>query len=488
MGPVCSEVHSKHEWTWVLACAALLACSANPPQAAEGGAESSGPAETSGTTGAETAGTTEVAAEESTSSSDTSSSTDATDATTDPVPDMGVDPNDQIPPPDAEGCPAVYAQDLLPTFEIVVDEDVWELLMWEWNNGAANEAAGLEYNPYHPLEEFRYGDVVIHDAHIRLRGNPSFWEPLPLDKMQFQIGFHVDDPDGRFWGLKRLVLDAATFNRHMLRDRLSLRFMRAVGIAAPCANNARLVVNGEYYGVFTNIEKLDEVFLERTMEDPSGALWDRHNWEHKWGPTDEDRLALLRDVEDPSDIAELDQLMDIEQALLTYAAEAVIPDSDGAWAGGLNFFVYDDPVRGKFMLLPWDLDNTFDRFGDEPNGEYPTNPDPVVWEKGNTHGRPWYDVALTDPAYFDFYIDTIDQVLHEGYEPTQMLGWIDEMSAQIEDAVITDVNKPYPNSTYYNKLEELREYVQVRYDFLDEWVQCWQSGGTSDPQGYCVPP
>jgi hypothetical protein len=494
MGPVCSEVRSKREqWVWVVALSGtLLACSSSLPQAPEGGSESSGSAEAGSTMGDETVETTEVAAEESTASSGgTGGSTDATDTadtTTDPVPDMGVDPNDQIPPPDAEGCPAIYAQDLLPTFEVTIDPEYWELLMWEWNNGAANEAADLEYNPYHPLVEFRYGDVVIDDAHIRLRGNPTYWEPLPLDKMQFQIGFHVDDPDGTFWGLKRLALDAATFNRHMLRDRLSLRFMRDVGIVAPCANNARLVVNGEYYGIFTNIEKLDEVFLQRTMEDPSGDLWQRASWVHESGTGDESRLDLLRDVDEADELAQLDQLMDVEQALLTYAAEAVIPDSDGAWAGGLNFFVYDDPVRGKFMLLPWDLDNTFERFGDDPNGEYPTNPDPIVWEKGTTHGRPWYEVALADPAYHDLYIDIIDQIVHEGYEPTKMLGWIDEMSTQIEDAVLTDTNKPYPNSTYHNKLEELRAYVQVRYDFLDEWVQCWQSGGGSDPQGYCVMP
>jgi len=472
-----------------MACGSLLACSSDPSQTPEGSGDSSDSAGTVGMPTGGTAGTHEGPdGDDTATSGGTNGSGDSNDVTTVAPPDMGDDPNDQIPPPDEEGCHAIYAQDLLPTFEITIEPQYWELLMWEWNNGTANEAADLEYNPYHPLTEFRYGDVVIDDAYIRLKGNPEFWNPIPEDKMQFQIGFHVDDPAGTFWGLKRLSLDSATFNRHMLRDRLSLRFMRNVGLVAPCANNARLVVNGEYYGVFTNIEKLDEVFLQRTMEDPSGALWQRTNWEHESGPISETRLDLLRDVDQADELEQLDVLMDIEQALLTYAAEAVIPDSDGAWAGGLNFFLYDDPMRGKFMLLPWDLDNTFERFEDEPDGPYPVNPDPFVWEKSNTHGRPWYDVALSDPAYFDFYVDTIDQIVHEGYEPTQMLGWVDEMSAQIEEAVTTDMNKPYSNTTYYNRLDALREYIPGRYEFLDEWVVCWQTGGTADPEGYCVPP
>jgi CotH kinase protein len=471
----------------VVACGGALACPSDPsmtPGSSESSASSGVPEPTSGGT-TEAMGTTAVADGTTGTNTGVSDSGGSSEETTAPPPDMGLDPNEDIPPPDEEGCPAIYAQDLLPTFEVTMAPEIWTLLMWEWNNGEVHEALDLEYNPYHPLIEFRYGDVVIDDASIRLRGNPEFWEPLPEDKMQFQIGFHVDDEEGHFWGLKRLALDAATYNRHMLRDRLSLRFMRDVGVRAPCANNARLVVNGEYYGLFTNVEKLDEVFLERVMEDPTGDLWQRPNWELKSGLGDELRLDLLRDVET---VEQLEAMLDVEQALLTYAAEAVLPDSDGAWAGGFNYFFYDDPKRGEFMLLPWDMDNTLDRFEDEPDGEYPVNPDPVVWEKSNTHGRPWYDIALQDPAYFAFYIDTIDQILHDGYEPTKMLGWIDEMSAQIEQAVLDDVNKPYSNTTYYNRLEVLREYVPVRYDFVDQWLVCWQTGGVDDGSGYCTMP
>ena len=37
--------------------------------------------------------------------------------------------------PDEEGCHAIYAQDLLPTFELEVHQVVWEQLEWEWING-----------------------------------------------------------------------------------------------------------------------------------------------------------------------------------------------------------------------------------------------------------------------------------------------------------------------------------------------------------------
>jgi spore coat protein CotH len=411
--------------------------------------------------------------------------------TGDPPPDMGTppDPNEQIPPPDEEGCHAIYAQDLLPTFELTIHPVVWQALQDEWNNGQANEDLGVNPNPYHPLQEFRYGDIVIQDAEIRLRGNPTHWDPLPGDKMQFQIGFHQNDPEnGRFLGLERLSFDAHTYNRHMLRDRLALAFMRDVGIPAPCANNARLVINGEYYGIFTNLEKMDEVYVERVFaDDPTGDLWKRQNWELK---TNEDtsNTARLDTLLDAGSLEEIEMYLHLEQALRVYAAEAIIPNSDGPWAGGLNFYLYDDPLVGKFWLLPTDLDQTFERFDHPPEGEYPANPDPIVWEKEETHGRPWYDHALEDPMWFALYIDLIDELLHEGYTPDKMHARIDEWTAQIQDAVFEDVNKPYDNELYLEKVDELHMYVDARYAFVDEWLECWQNGGVADGDGYCTMP
>ncbi len=421
-------------------------------------------------------------------STDTGDSGEASDpGTTAPPPDMGPpadDPNLDIPPLDAEGCPGLYAQDLLPTFELTIDPAVWQALESEWANGQLNEDMGIDPTPDHPLAEFRYGDIVIHDAEIRLRGNPTWW--TPEDKLQFQIAFDEDDKDGRFLGLRKLAFDAATFNRHMLRDRLGLAIMRDMGIVAPCANNARLDINGEYYGLFTSLEKLDMTFLERTFADPTGNLYERANWELK---TNKDtatgtRLAALKAAKS-SDA--LEDYLDLEQALQVFAAEAILPDSDGMWAGGLNFYLYDDPLGGNFVLLPWDLDNTFERFDDPPEGEYPANPDPVVWEKPTSHGRPIYTVALQDPEWFDYYLERIELQVESGYQPDVLHQRIDEWTAQIKESVFADPNKPYSNNHYLNRVAALHAYVDARAAFLDAWLDCWHDGGTADVLGYCIP-
>jgi spore coat protein CotH len=407
----------------------------------------------------------------------------SSDTGTEPEPG---DPNEQIPPPDEEGCHAIYAQDLLPTFELKMHPIVWDKLQEDWLNGPELDDENLPYKFYYPLEEFRYEDIVITDAEIRLRGNGSYW--YPDDKMQFQIGFHRNDHEhGRFLGLRRLIFDAATYNENMLRDRLALWIMRDAGIPAPCANHARLVVNGEYYGIFTNIEKLDEEYLERVFDDPTGDLWDRHGWELKTNEdtTTTERIEALDDADSPE---ELYTYLYVEQALLVFAAQAVIPDSDGPWAGGLNFFFYDDPLIGKFWLLPWDLDGALDRFNDGPNGDYPDNPDPVVWEKPTTHGRPLYDLMLEDDDWFELYIEYIGDIVEDTYYTEKLHGRINEWTEQIKDSVLKDENKPFSNEEYLSEVEDLLNFVENRHEWLVDWLECWQDGGEKDKDGYCEDP
>jgi hypothetical protein len=468
------------QWFLMLACGAVSACTVLPGDALDTHWSSGSTGEADPSTDSDESG----------SPSDSEPGSESNSGSTDGSrPDLGApgsdDPNEQIPPVDEEGCHGIYAQDLLPTFKLRISPEEWEGLVTEWNNGQANEDLGIDPNPYHPLEEFRYNDILITDAKIRLRGNPTYWKPE--NKMQFQIGFTQYDKDGRFLGLERLAFDAAFANRHMLRDRLALSIMRDMGIIAACANNARIDVNGEYYGIFTNLEKFDETFLERVFEDPTGDLWDRHSWELKTNKktSNDGRLELLKDAET---IEELEEYLDLEQALPVFAAEAIIPDSDGMWAGGLNFFIYDDPLRDKFVLLPWDLDNTFERFNDAPNGDYPANPDPVVWEKPTSHGRPWYDLALSDPEWFAYYLESIEQQFESGYNVEELHLKIDTWTAQIQDSVFEDTNKPYSNDLYLDKVAELHDFVQARHDFMLEWMECWHEGGVADMQGYCEIP
>jgi len=370
----------------------------------------------------------------------------------------------------AKGCPDIYAQDLLPTFELTIDQTELDALEAEFL--AQDDTKGE-----HPVALFKYGTTEITDATARLRGNPTWWPDL--GKMQFEVSFNTFDKTHRFMGQKHLLFDAASKNRSFLRDRLAMTILQDVGIPAPCANNARLVLNGSYYGLFTSIEKVDSEMLERLFENPDGNLYKRASWEKKTNEEDPDRSDIDK-LQAVTTLDELVAVMNLEEASLEWAAEAVMPDGDGPWAGGLNQYLYNDPKTG-FNVIPWDMDATFTRL--------PYDTDPIVYLKPNDWGRPWYDIALKDPDWFKKYIAKIDLVLKNGYKVDVLQARMDTWAEQIATAADDDPNKPFTTQDHLDSVKYQRDFIADRAAFLTTWLGCWQSGGSdTDGDGICDPP
>lgn len=389
-------------------------------------------------------------------------------------------------PRDAEGCHWLFRQDHLPTFHVELSEVTWRLLEFDKAHGPQREALDLDATPYHDVAAFRYVDehrgLVVEardDVYVRLRGNPSFW--AGQGKFQFQFSFDEDNRFGHFMGLRKLLFDAAEFNRSFLRDRMAYAVAREAGLAAPCTNNARLFVNGEYYGLFTHVEKIDEVFLWNRLRQPTGDLWKRANWRLR---TNEDitddarRLALL----ETEDFERFGRIFHVPLGARTLAFEALLPAPDGAWAGGLNAYYYDDPHTGRFLHLPWDYDGAFIQ---SDGNKYL---DPLRWDKGErSYGRPFYDRIVHHPEGLELYVDALEELLEDHYRPEVLVERIDRWQAQIEQAMLDDPNKPFDAATHYQRTDRMRSHVYLRARYLRSWIDCHRVGGMYVAEGGCGP-
>lgn len=369
----------------------------------------------------------------------------------------------------------LFRQDVMPEFHIEISDEEWSALVAEWNDPETIDETNVK--PWHRLISFRYGDEIVTDAQIQLRGNPTRWRG---EKMQFEIGFNVTDRAGRFRGLRRILLDAAYYNPSQLRDRLGHWFMREVGLPAPCVNNAVLYVNGTWYGFYQHIEKVDREFLERNFPDPDGNLWKRAQYLMTNESTpDYTRIEAYHDAKD--DLAALSELLDLDQALTEWAAEAVAPHKDGFWAGGWNYYLYDVP-GAKFVFIPWDLDQSFN--------SVPYDADPVLWHKmqSNYHGRPEYDTVLADPGWFAVYLEKLEAHLLR-YDAARMQALVDAWADQVRDAAARDVLAPYTFEAHLRAVEELRAYLPKRQAYLERAIACWKAGGRDvDGDLQCDPP
>jgi hypothetical protein len=360
-------------------------------------------------------------------------------------------------------CADIYDPDLLPTFELEI---------------AADQLALLEQDCKQHLKEyrsavFRYGSESA-EVMVRLKGNWSY----RCEKKQFVISFNETNPDGRFHGLRKIVLDAPWYDPSLLAERLGFSFMRRSGNYWSCANTARLMLNGEYYGAYTNVERMDKEYLQRHFPkaESDGNLYEAGK-ELKTNETVNDtsrRDALMG----TSDVAVIAALADLNEAVKEWASLAMLPDPDSYWAGvEINYYIYDHPTRG-FLWLPVDMDLTMRQGAMNPKtstvqvGVQPEilRADPFTYQNPDWGREALYRTVLSDATWCKRFIQELKHA-RDAYDVAAMTSDLDTWAAQIEDAVEQDPKKPYTMQNHLDGVATLKAFMPQRLAFVDTWLQ-----------------
>lgn len=364
---------------------------------------------------------------------------------------------DTAPPPETwpKGCADLYDPDRLVTFELTVDPLEWEGLRTDCANGV---------QAYRPATFTFDGESA--PAHVRLKGNWS-WD---CNKMQFVVSFNESDPEGRFHGLRKVVLDAPWYDRTLLHERTAAPLFQSLGLPYSCVNNARLVVNGSYYGLYANTERIDKEYLQRHFEEADGNLY-QGGAELKTNEEtgDTSRLAALQAAATATEVA---ALVDMDEALLEWATEAMLPALDNYWAGvEINYYLYDHPSRG-FTWLPYDLDISF---GDAswPDGSLlvpgAATVDPILYEHSGWRKEPLVQLVLADPALCARYVEAL-RTVRAAWDPVTMAAQVDRWDAQIRDAYAEDPRAHYRPRQRDEGVALLKAFFAERAVYVDAWL------------------
>jgi len=210
---------------------------------------------------------------------------------------------------------------------------------------------------------------------IRLKGQASF--KALTGKAAFKVKFNELVKGQKFLGLKKLTLNNMVQDPSMVHEALAYEAFRAAGVAAPRTGYAYVRVNGEDYGLYLNVETLDDVGLARWF----GAT--AHLYEGSYGSdvTPGGAAAFEVDEGDEENRSDLEALIaaangttgdwsdgmagvaDLSQMVRMWAAERYIGHWDGySGAEGKfwpnNFYLHSDPA-GEFEMLPWGTDHAW---------------------------------------------------------------------------------------------------------------------------------
>lgn len=364
--------------------------------------------------------------------------------------------------PIGDPCGDVFEQGSVPEMNIQLSDDVIaaledDYLLWE-----ERQSRREDVKPYHPVERFEYQCQTVFDAQIRLKGNPCCsWDG---EKAQYTIAFNQTSRGGGFQGLRKIALDAPFYDPSLLRERAAYSAFEDMGQDASQVNHVRLNINGEYYGVYANIEVMDKEWLQRRMErdDAEGTLWKLNYVQARMEPkTNEETADLGRwdDLMAAETLADLTPLMDIQTSIESWAAETLVNQSDGYWVGGVNFYIYDHPRFG-FQVLPWDLDNAYDRW---PPNVAPTS------RSGSFYPTDSMNIVLDNAPLRQAYIDTVAR-RHARIDPDVIVERIETWDTEIRPALEEDPSRPYSMEEHDETVRALKTAVRERHNWLGRWL------------------
>ena len=118
--------------------------------------------------------------------------------------------------------------------------------------------------------DFEWRSISLRNIGVRSRGSGSR-NPV---KPGVRLEFGKYESGQNFLGIPRLELKNAVQDPSMLKEHVSMRLYRTMGMPAPRTIHVRLFVNGEYAGLYTAVEPINTYFLKRQFGEATGFLYD----------------------------------------------------------------------------------------------------------------------------------------------------------------------------------------------------------------------
>lgn len=277
---------------------------------------------------------------------------------------------------------------------------------------------------------------------VRFRGNSSFFTVPAGQKRSFNLSIDAFDDKKDLYGYNTLNLLNAHADPSMLREVLYTQIARNY-IPAPQANFVRVVINGENWGIYVNVQQFNKDFLREWFDTSEGVRWKvpagfrgpgalvysgdkKENYQDSFQlKTDnaqnawEDLIKLckaLKETKPEQAEEQLTSLLNIDRALWFLALDNVFIDGDGYISRGSDYAFYQDPIQGRFHLLPYDSNETFRYAGQGGPGFRPTgtpgaNLDPLA--QIDQENRPIIRVLLSNPFLRARYIAHMRTIVDE---------------------------------------------------------------------------
>ncbi len=272
---------------------------------------------------------------------------------------------------------ALYEPTVLRTLFLEFENADWEAELQDFHGTDVEVPATLI------VDGKRFPNVGVH-----FRGMSSYMAVPAGHKRSLNLSLDLVDKKQRVYGYKTLNL----LNGHddpSLMSTVMYSHIARQYIPTPKANFVKVVINGESWGVYTNVQQFNKEFLADNYKTTKGARWKvrgnpgarggleytgenvadyKQRFELKSTEDEKawkDLIALCKTLnETPPDKLEeaLKPILDIDSLLWFLALDVALVNNDGYWVRASDYSIFRDEA-GKFHMVPHDMNEAFQLAG-----------------------------------------------------------------------------------------------------------------------------
>tara|TARA_R110002124_G_scaffold277449_3_gene448865 strand:- start:812 stop:3157 length:2346 start_codon:yes stop_codon:yes gene_type:complete len=352
------------------------------------------------------------------------------------------------------GSKWVFDDSTLPEVRILIDSDSLDEILAEENQQSDREfVAGFSITKNEVTE-------TVDSVGFRLRGNTS----RASQKKSFKISFNTFIQGREYRGLDKMNINGEHNDPTVMRAKVSWDIFEKMDVKASRANHVAFYINDVFYGLYLNVEHIDDEMIKKEFEDDSGNLYkclypadlsyrgpnadDYSNYE-EFGRRPYD-LKTNEDENDYSDLAsfidflenasvqeyeeQIHDYLDVHATLKWMAIDVLTGNWDNYRYNKNNFYLYNDPSENRFTVIPYDYDNTLGI--DFVQRDWATR-NLYTWDRTG-EPRPLTKRLLNIQKFRDWYSYYINKTIEKVFNEDSLFPEINRLKAQVQAAAEAD--------------------------------------------------
>ena len=311
--------------------------------------------------------------------------------------------------------------------------------------------------------------VVYPGVGVRLKGNSSFGGTGSSLKKSFNIAVDFTDPDLSLMGYETLNLNNCFLDPTFVREVLTYHIMRNY-MPAPKANWVKLIINGENWGVYANVQQVNKDFMDDWFEDDDGNRYKGEgagggpsqytpfhwrgtnpaNYQNSYQLKSENSanqwvdLIALCDALNNSPTGQIQTLLPpvfaVDRAIWYMALNNLFVNLDSYIGSGHNFYALQDLVHDRLSIVTWDTNESFGVFNQGISGPLETL-DPLY--RINSTSRPMVRSMLREPRWQERYFAHMRTAIADFWDWNVLGPMVTTYQDLIRAEVIADNKKLY---------------------------------------------